>query len=320
MDRLMELKRGGRRRPRLRPGADRARAARAARERPGRRGGRRCRPARPRSSSTTRCFVPPFLGSRVVKGISLDDIAEYVNETALFRNQWQFRPEAGESDDEFKARIRPMLREQLAAAKASGRARAPGRLRLLPGQRRRRRPRRVDRRDAQRPSGAASASRASGSSRTCASPTSSGRSSSGEADYAAFHIVTMGGAVSEATAELFAENRYQEYLLLHGLGVEMAEALAELWHRRIREEWGFADEDGPTLGRAVPPAVPRRALLLGLPGLPRPRGQRHGGRAARRPSGSASRSSEETGWQYQPEQTTSAIICHHPRAKYFVAR
>ena len=53
--------------------------------------------------------------------------------------------------------------------------------------------------------------------------------------------------MSSATAELFAENRYQDYLLLHGLGVEMAEALAELWHRRIREEWGFADEDGPTL-------------------------------------------------------------------------
>ena len=69
---------------------------------------------------------------------------------------------------------------------------------------------------------------------------------------------------------------------LHGLGVEMAEALAEYWHHRIREEWGFADEDGPTLDRAVPPAVPRRPLLVGLPGLPRPRGQREGGRAARR--------------------------------------
>ena len=54
-------------------------------------------------------------------------------------------------------------------------------------------------------------------------------------------------AVSERTAELFAANKYQDYLLLHGLGVEMAEALAEYWHRRIREEWGFADEDGPTL-------------------------------------------------------------------------
>src|SRR3546814_7330445 len=57
----------------------------------------------------------------------------------------------------------------------------------------------------------------------------------------------MGPAVSEATAKLFADDRYQEYLLLHGLGVEMAEALAELWHKRIRTEWGFVDEDGPAL-------------------------------------------------------------------------
>ena len=53
--------------------------------------------------------------------------------------------------------------------------------------------------------------------------------------------------MSEATAKLFADDRYQEYLHLHGLGVEMAEALAELWHQRIREEWGFAAEDGPSL-------------------------------------------------------------------------
>ena len=65
-------------------------------------------------------FQPPFVGSRVVKGLSLDEIAAYVNETALFRNQWQFRPEGGENDEEFKARIRPMFRQQLAEAKASG--------------------------------------------------------------------------------------------------------------------------------------------------------------------------------------------------------
>ena len=54
-------------------------------------------------------FTPPFLGSRVVKGIPIDEIAGFLNETALFRNQWQFRPEKGESDEDFKARIRPQL-------------------------------------------------------------------------------------------------------------------------------------------------------------------------------------------------------------------
>ena len=57
----------------------------------------------------------------------------------------------------------------------------------------------------------------------------------------------MGERISEEAAHLFAANEYQEYLFAHGLGVEMAEALAEFWHRRIREEWGFAAEDGPSL-------------------------------------------------------------------------
>ena len=142
---------------------------------------------------------------------------------------------------------------------------------------------------------------------------------SSDVDYVAFHIVTMGAAVSERTAELFAADKYQDYLLLHGLGVEMAEALAEYWHRRIREELGFADEDGPTLtglfrqqyrgGRyswgyeACPDLEDNQkvAELLGADRL-------------------GITVSEETGYQYQPEQTTSAIICHHPKAKYFVAR
>ena len=124
----------------------------------------------------------------------------------------------------------------------------------------------------------------------------------------------------EATAKLFAENRYQDYLMLHGLGVEMAEALAELWHKRIREEWGFVDEDGPTTRAACSASstgagATRGAIRRAPTSRTTPRWPR---------CSSAERLgievSEETGWQYQPEQTTSAIICHHPRAKYFVAR
>ena len=74
----------------------------------------------PTSRPTRTIFTPPFVGSRVAKGISLDDIAGYVNETALFRNQWQFRPESGENDEDFKARIRPTLRAQLGIAKQEG--------------------------------------------------------------------------------------------------------------------------------------------------------------------------------------------------------
>ncbi len=276
-------------------------------------------PARsPEVDRHNQVFKPPFLGSRVVRGIAVDEVAAYVNETALFRNQWGYRPEKGESDAEFKDRVRPVLREQMAEATAGGilvpqavygyfpanadgdevviwtddtRAREWGRF-AFPRQREH--PflciadffRSVD---------------------------------SGEADYAAFSIVTMGARVSQRAAELFAADEYARYLLVHGLGVEMAEALAERWHRRIREEWGFADEDGPTLTGLFRQQYRGGRYSWGYPACPDLEdnvkvfdlldGARLGLEV-----------SEETGYQYQPEQTTSAIICHHPQAKYFVAR
>ncbi|HEX8805088.1 MAG TPA: vitamin B12 dependent-methionine synthase activation domain-containing protein, partial [Acidimicrobiales bacterium] len=262
--------------------------------------------------------APPFLGSRVVKGLPIDEIAGYLNETALFRNQWQFRPEGGEGDDEFKARIRPTLRSELAQAKAEGllvpqvvygyfpangdgdelviwtdEARTAERARFrFPRQ--------------------------SKAPYLCIAdffrPVTSD-----EVDVAGFSIVTMGPAVSERTAKLFADDRYQEYLLLHGLGVEMAEALAEYWHRRMREEWGFADEDGPTLSGLFRQQYRGGRYSWGYPACPDLEdnetvlhlleGERIGLVC-----------DEETGYQYQPEQTTSALVCHHPQAKYFVAR
>jgi 5-methyltetrahydrofolate--homocysteine methyltransferase len=263
-------------------------------------------------------FKPPFLGSRVVKGISIDEIAGYINETALFRNQWQYRPEKGEDDAAFKERIRPLLREKLAEAKASGvlvpqlvygffPANADGNdvVIFTDDTRTEERTRFSFPRQPEAPF-------------LCIAdffrPVSSG-----EADYAAFHIVTMGGKVSERTAELFAENAYTEYLMLHGIGVEMAEALAELWHRRIREEWGFAEEDGPSLqglfrqqyrggryswGYPACPDLEDNMTVADLLGADR----------------IGLEVNEDTGFQFHPEQTTSAIICHHPRAKYFVAR
>ncbi|MFN8040297.1 MAG: methionine synthase [Acidimicrobiales bacterium] len=263
-------------------------------------------------------FVPPFVGSKVVKGLSLDDIAGYLNETALFRNQWQFRPEGGESDAEFKDRIRATLREQLAAAKADDLlvpqvvygyfpANADGNEVVIWkddsrtsewmrfGFPRQRQEPYLCIADFFRPV------------------------DSGETDYTAFHIVTMGEKVSDRTAELFAADRYQEYLLLHGLGVEMAEALAEYWHRRIREEWGFAEEDGPSLNGLFRQQYRGGRYSWGYPACPDLEDNEKvaelldAGRIGITVN-------EDTGFQFQPEQTTSAIICHHPRAKYFVAR
>jgi 5-methyltetrahydrofolate--homocysteine methyltransferase len=127
MDRLMELKRGGVDDPDFgralqgREGA-RPRAARAAADQ----GDVKSDPDRPARAPSVAgdnpIFVPPFLGSRIVRGIPLDDIAAYLNETALFRAQWGYRPDKArqETDAEFKERIRAELRVHLAAARTAG--------------------------------------------------------------------------------------------------------------------------------------------------------------------------------------------------------
>jgi 5-methyltetrahydrofolate--homocysteine methyltransferase len=268
-------------------------------------------------------FVPPFLGTRIVKGLPIDEIAGYLNETALFRNQWQFRPEAGpdgatESDDEFKARIRPTLRDELAKAKSDGL--------LVPQVVYGYFPANGDGNDLviwtdeTRTTERARFSYPRQTKAPYYCIADFFRPIDGdEVDYAAFSIVTMGPAVSERTAKLFADDRYQEYLLLHGLGVEMAEALAEYWHRRMREEWGFAHEDGPSLAGLFRQQYRGGRYSWGYPACPDLEdnmkvlelleGERIGLEC-----------NEDTGFQYQPEQTTSALVCHHPQAKYFVAR
>ncbi|HEY2813248.1 MAG TPA: methionine synthase [Acidimicrobiales bacterium] len=263
-------------------------------------------------------FVPPFTGARIVKGLPIDDIAGFLNETALFRNQWQYRPQNGEDDDAFKHRVRPILRDELAKAKADALLQPAVVYGFFPASgdgndiviwedesRDRERTRFAFPRQTKSPF-------------LCIADMVRPIEAS-EVDYVAFHIVTMGPAVSEATAKLFADDRYQDYLHLHGLGVEMAEALAEYWHRRIREEWGFVGDDGPSLAGLFRQQYRGGRYSWGYPACPDLEdnvrvfelldGQRIGLEC-----------SEETGFQYQPEQTTSAIILHHPKAKYFVAR
>jgi 5-methyltetrahydrofolate--homocysteine methyltransferase len=262
-------------------------------------------------------FTPPFLGSRLVKGLGLDDITEYVNETALFRNQWQFRPDKDESDEDFRTRLRALFRQELAEAKAGGFlvpqvvygyfcVNSDGNDLIIWT-------------DETRTAEQARFSYPRQSDAPFLCIADFFRPVGHEPDYAAFHIVTMGSAVSERAAELFAANEYQKYLLVHGLGVEMAEALAELWHQRIRSEWGFVSEDGPSIGGLFRQQYRGGRYSWGYPACPNLEDNAtvakllEAGRLGIEVN-------EDTGWQYQPEQTTSAIICHHPQAKYFVAR
>lgn len=325
MDRLMEMKRSGSedpdfgRVPEGREGA-RPRAARATTDPDAEAAaGGAAKPNRAPSVATdNELFEPPFVGSRVERGISLDDIAGYLNETALFRGQWGYRPEKArsESDADFKERVRAVLRAELAKVRASGilqpavaygwfavnsegddlivwkdETRSAEWLRF-------RFPRQV------------------------ADPWLSiadfFRSvDSGEKDYAAFQVVTMGPRVSEEAARLFAGDYYQDYLHLHGLGVEMTEALAEYWHRRIRKDWGFVAEDGPSLGGLFRQRYRGGRYSWGYEACP---DLEDNAKAAELVGADrlGVKVDEETSWQFHPEQTTAAIICHHPQAKYFV--
>ncbi|MDQ6726698.1 MAG: methionine synthase, partial [Actinomycetota bacterium] len=261
-------------------------------------------------------FVPPFLGSRVVKGIALDEIVGYVNETALFRNQWQYRPEKGENDADFKTRIRPILREELGKATAAGL--------LVPQVVYGYFPANGDGNDvviwkdeSRTAEWLRFAFPREGSDPWRCIADFFRPVSSGEVDYAAFSIVTIGDRVSEATGKLFAEDRYGEYLRLHGLGVELAEATAEYWHRRMREEWGFADEDGRLVDMLVRQGYRGGRYSWGYPACP---DLEDNLKVADLLDAERIGVSVSEDFQYVPEQTTSAIICHHPKAKYFVAR
>jgi len=142
--------------------------------------------------------------------------------------------------------------------------------------------------------------------------------SSGEVDVAAFHIVTMGARVTEVAAALKAEDRYTDYLFLHGLGVEMTEALAELWHARIRAELGIAAEDRSLVDVLRRQGYRGGRYSWGYPACP----DLEDNLTVAQLLDAARLGIEvgpDTGYQFHPEQTTSAIICHHPQAKYFVA-
>jgi 5-methyltetrahydrofolate--homocysteine methyltransferase len=269
----------------------------------------------PEVEADNELFRPPFVGIRTARGIPIDDIAAYLNLTALFRNQWGFRPAAGEDDPTFKTRVQAVLRQELDKAKQS---------------------------DVLVPQVVYGHFAAASEGNDLVVYKDESRSAewlrftfprqkkdpglciadffrpvdSGDEDFASFMLVTMGPKVSEETARLFADNRYQDYLFLHGLGVEMTEALAEYWHRRIREELGFADQDGPTLTGLFRQQYRGGRYSWGYPACPN---LEDNAKVAELLGADRIGVTVSDGFQLVPEQTTDAIVCHHPKAKYFVA-
>jgi 5-methyltetrahydrofolate--homocysteine methyltransferase len=139
---------------------------------------------------------------------------------------------------------------------------------------------------------------------------------SGELDVVAFHLVTVGSRVAEATAKLFAENAYRDYLELHGLSVQLTEALAEYWHARVRAELGFGGEDADDLAGILDQAYRGSRYSFGYPACPDLADRATLVRLLE-PERIGVTLSEEL--QLHPEQSTDALVVHHPEAKYFNA-
>lgn len=264
----------------------------------------------------------PFLGSRVVTGIDLNDVYGFINTVALFRGQWQVKKGAL-SDKEYDALIEDTITPVFEKLKAKCRDEKilqpavvygyfpvnsdgddvvvwdPESAKLPAGQRREierfRFPRQPDKQ------------------RLCISdffaPVESGR-----VDVLGLSCVTMGRAVSEAAQELFRANDYTNYLYLHGLGVECAEALAEMWHKRMRQELGIAGEDSPRVRELFTQHYRGSRYSFGYPACPDMSDQDRLWKLID-PTRIGCHLTEN--WQIDPEQSTSAIIVHHPEAKYF---
>jgi 5-methyltetrahydrofolate--homocysteine methyltransferase len=258
---------------------------------------------------------PPFVGSRVVDDIPLPDVFAYVNETALFKGQWQFkqgRKSATEYQSFVAEHVRPVF-EELKARSERERLLIPkvvygyfncqssgNDLIIYEDDAKRERTRFTFPRQ---PSGK----------HLCLADYFASVQS-GRMDVVAFHLVTMGRRASEYSQELFKSDNYSDYLYFHGLSVESAEALAELWHKRIREELGIADKDAKNLNELFRQGYQGSRFSFGYPACPNLEDQTKLFELLD-PSRIDVELTEE--FQLDPEQSTSAIIIHHPEARYF---
>jgi 5-methyltetrahydrofolate--homocysteine methyltransferase len=280
------------------------------------------RRGRPRSAVASDVTVPtpPFWGSRVVRGVPIDEVAPLVNEVALFRNQWGFTPGDLGPDgyrELLEREARPVLREWVARAKVE-RVVTPS---VVYGYF----PANGDGDDVVVWDPAAPLEREL--ERFTFPRQDRGRflciadflraADDGVPDVLGVQVVTMGSRISEVAQDLFAADRYQEYLFAHGFGVEMAEALAELWHRRIREELGIAGEDGPTPHDWFRQGYRGSRFSFGYPACPDLEDQTKLFRLVD-PTRIGVDLTDE--FMLHPEQSTSAIVLHHPEAGYFNAR
>jgi len=274
-------------------------------------------PARSDVATDNDVPIPPFTGDRVVKGVALADYAAFLDERATFMGQWGLKPARGGGgpgyEELVEAEGRPHLRMWLERIQTEGLVEAGvvygyfpavsegddlvvldegGRERERFTFPRQRRDRHLCLADYFRPAG------------------------SGELDVVGFQLVTVGTKISQATAELFAKDAYRDYLELHGLSVQLTEALAEYWHSRVRAELGLAGFDPPGLEDILKVEYRGCRYSFGYPACPDLEDRAKVVRLLRPERIGVSLSEE---FQLAPEQSTDALIAHHPEARYFSA-
>ncbi|MFI8345554.1 vitamin B12 dependent-methionine synthase activation domain-containing protein, partial [Streptomyces sp. NPDC085639] len=253
--------------------------------------------------------TPPFWGTRVVKGIPLKDYASWLDETALFKGQWGLK-----DADTIATDGRPRLRGWLDKLHTDGLLEAAvvhgyfpcvskGDDLIILGENgsertrftfpRQQRGRRLCLADFFRPE------------------------ESGESDVVGLQVVTVGNRIGEETARLFAADAYREYMELHGLSVQLAEALAEYWHARVRADLGIGGSDPQSMAGMFRTEYQGCRYSLGYPACPDLE-DRAKIADLLQPERIGVQLSEE--FQLHPEQSTDAIVIHHPEANYFNAR
>ncbi len=258
---------------------------------------------------------PPFWGARAVTGISLAEYIPYLDERATFMGQWGLKPSRGEGGVSYEELVeehgRPRLRMWLERARTEGLLEPAVVYGYFPcvsegndlvildedGKERERFTFPRQRRDRH----------------LCLADFFASRDS-GRTDVVAFQLATVGGRVSEATGDLFAKNSYRDYLELHGLSVQLTEALAEYWHTRVRGELGIGSQDSDNIEDFFRLGFRGARYSFGYPACPDLADRAKVARLLR-PEEIGVELTEEM--QLVPEQSTDALVVHHPEAKYF---
>ncbi len=281
--------------------------------------------------------APPFWGCRIVNDIPLEKAFEYINEVALFRGSWNVYKDRTKSDEEYDklldSEIRPKFNELKLKAKRE-KLLSPSVIygyypcKSIGNDLIVYRPKNINRNvlydkwnipfdDTHLEEWVRFRfPRQNKDKYLCISDFFKDEKENGF-DVVPFFVVTVGSKATEYAQELYNKNQYQEYLYFHGLSVETAEGLAEYWHKIIRKELNIGHKDSADINKLFQQGYQGSRYSFGYPACPDLEDNKLLFEILK-PERIGITLTEE--WQMVPEQTTNAIVIHHPDAKYFFVK